>query len=190
MIMAASAQNIFKSQSLATETSACSVALDECAQSIIEFLLLLPVIVILSVVFTRVNSAIQVSIVNQKYARAQALWLAFNSPWFPRQALLKDNFIDTNYTQMVIGMSDEQVSGSGTIAKATEQVVVRDRSQALPGPSQDEPAQRSIVRVRTTVAMCTAPMFATSSNNETNYYTGSGWAETTTPNLCRGQGGP
>ena len=55
--------------------------LKEDGQSIVEFLVSLPLLVGLAVVLIRVNSAIQMSIVNQQYARAQTLNLTYNSPF-------------------------------------------------------------------------------------------------------------
>src|SRR4051812_43761116 len=79
----------------------------ESAQALVEFLLLLPAVIVLIVVLVRVNSAIQVSIVNQQYARAQALWLAFNSPVFPElRHRVKDFQSGSKMSnQMVIGVA-------------------------------------------------------------------------------------
>src|SRR4051812_29317262 len=84
-------------------------------QAMVEFLLLLPAIVVLIVVMVKVNMAIQVSIVNQQYARAQALWLAFNSPVYPELRHRVKNFQTGNKmaNQMIIGVSQNSFPEEG-----------------------------------------------------------------------------
>ncbi len=53
-------------------TTAASLSHPESGQSVLEFLLLIPLIVALTVLLVKMNAVIQVSIVNQQYARAQA----------------------------------------------------------------------------------------------------------------------
>ncbi len=138
----------------------------ENGQSMLEFVFMLPILVGLIVVMVRTNTVIQMSIVNQKYARAQALWLTFNSPYYPRLSFRKpkdacgdfdsnDQFIRYGFNRMVIGMADQPVDDTGGKANAVTQSVVRDSSTAGDGPSQSEPIDRAKVRVRTTVALCT-----------------------------------
>lgn len=141
--------------------------LDEKGQSVIEFVFMLPILVGLIVVMVRTNTVIQMSIVNQKYARAQALWLTFNSPYYPRLSFRKpkdtcgdfdsnDQFIRYGFNRMVIGMADQPVEDTGGKADAVTQYVARDNAQSgAEGPSQSEPLDRAKVRVRTTVALCT-----------------------------------
>lgn len=134
---------------------------NERGQSVLEFVFMLPILIGLIVVMVRSNTAIQISIVNQKYARAQALWLAFNSPYFPRLSFRtaggpNDQFIRHGYNRMVIGMADQPVDDTGGKAVASTQVVVREGNPAgASGPSQSEPIDRAEVRIRTTVALCT-----------------------------------
>lgn len=130
--------------------------LGESGQSLLEFLFMLPVMVGLIIIMVRVNSAIQISIVNQKYSRAQALFLTYSSAYYPRRQLVADNFIASGYNRMVIGVADKPISETDNRAEASTQIVVRDRAGvAGDGPSGQEPAERAVVRVRTTVALCT-----------------------------------
>ncbi len=141
--------------------------LSDDGQSVLEFVFMLPILVGLIVVMVRTNSVIQMSIVNQKYARAQALWLTFNSPYYPRLSFRKskdacgdfdsnDQFIRYGFNRMIIGMADQPVDDTGGKANAVTQLVARDSAKAGPeGPSQSEPQDRAKVRVRTTVALCT-----------------------------------
>lgn len=133
---------------------------DESGQSVLEFVFMLPILIGLIVVMVRTNTVIQMSIVNQKYARAQALWLSFNSPYYPRLSLRKegspdDNFVKYGFNRMVIGMADKPVEDTGGKAEAVTQNVARDSTQSVDGPSVSEPIDRTKVRVRTTVALCT-----------------------------------
>jgi hypothetical protein len=132
----------------------------ERGQSVLEFVFMLPVLLGLIVVMVRVNSAIQMSIVNQKYARAQALWLTFNSPYYPRRSFRTagdpaDQFVQYGFNRMVIGMAETPVDDTGGQATASTQSVVRVGVASPDGPSQTEPIDRAMVRVRTTVALCT-----------------------------------
>lgn len=134
--------------------------LGERGQSVLEFVFMLPVLLGLIVVMVRSNTVIQMSIVNQKYARAQALWLAFNSPHYPRRSFRTpgtagDQFVQYGFNRMVIGMAETPVDDTGGKATASMQTVVRGGVPAPEGPSQSEPIDRAKVRVRTTVALCT-----------------------------------
>jgi hypothetical protein len=133
---------------------------NESGQSVLEFVFMLPVLLGLVVIMVRSNTVIQMSIVNQKYARAQALWLTFNSPHYPRLSFRKegspdDQFVQFGFNRMVIGMSEQPVDDTGGKAVASTQTIVRGGVPAADGPSQSEPLDRAKVRVRTTVALCT-----------------------------------
>lgn len=169
-------------------------ARDESGQSVLEFLFMLPVMVGLILILLRMNSAIQVSIVNQKYARIQAVRLAFNSPWYPRRDLrdpavfpATDQFVKYGYDRMVIGVSDLPIDETDSQAVATTQTVVRNpRNTTGDGPNQQEPDQRSLVRVRTTVALCTQLNFVDESGQRRPIL-GNVLSEKLQPQFCRGQ---
>lgn len=135
--------------------------LDDSGQSVLEFVFMLPILLGLVVVMVRTNTVIQMSVVNQKYARAQALWLTFNSPYYPKLGFRKagspdDQFVEFGFNRMVIGVADKPVEDTGGKAVASVQSVTRKMSSnANDGPSQTEPLDRASVRVRTTVALCT-----------------------------------
>ena len=125
-------------------------------------------------IMMRVNSAIQISIVNQQYARAQATWLAFNYGIFPETKLRLRDFYSKQYNEMILGVSKNSpganTDGGGAVAY-TPQPMIQDirRSLAAKQGSNDaslegegDNPQRSAVRIRTTVALCTQPIFTTS----------------------------
>jgi hypothetical protein len=115
----------------------------ESGQSILEFLLMLPMLVGLFLILLRVNQAIQVSIVDQQYARAHALWLAFNNPVFPQQKLRLGAITAQQDNQMVIGVSDNTAPTDGS------------RKKGVHDSDDKESSKRASVRVRDTVTICT-----------------------------------
>ncbi|OFZ19708.1 MAG: hypothetical protein A2X94_16775 [Bdellovibrionales bacterium GWB1_55_8] len=125
----------------------------EKGQSLLEFLLLLPVLLGLVSMMVKANTAIQVSIVNQQYARAQALFLTYNSPVFPQNRLRQESLTGRGYNQMVIGVSADKVEDASTPV-ATVQQVARKGVQGNEN-SAEEPELRAAVRVRTNVVLCT-----------------------------------
>ena len=52
----------------------------------LEFLVMLPLMVGLAMLMIRVNTVIQMGIVNQQYARAQALFVAGNGSEYPQRS--------------------------------------------------------------------------------------------------------
>jgi hypothetical protein len=134
---------------------------DERGQSLLEFLLMFPMLLALVVVLVRVNTAIQISIVNQQYARAQALFIAYNSPQFPRLDSRMANLVKKEYSQMIIGVSENappsREDGGGKYnPKAASQNVARRKV------AEGEDAEgdlRALVRIRDTVTICTQSNF-------------------------------
>jgi hypothetical protein len=131
-------------------------------QSMLEFLFMLPLMLALTILLVRVNTSIQMSIVNQKYTRGQAQWFVFNSPIYPQrvspdgQKFREANFIGPNYNQMIIGVSEEPPSENNQNAiSASTQVIVRNQTLAQPSPEQTEADELSVVRIRNTLSLCT-----------------------------------
>lgn len=127
----------------------------ESGQSIVEFLLMLPMLVGLVLILVRVNTAIQISIVNQQYARSHALWLNFNSPVYPQLALREPHLTAQQDNQMVIGVSDNVApeDGSNFQPVASTSYVARKKGQA--DSTDPESSKRANVRIRDTVTICT-----------------------------------
>ncbi len=145
--------------------TAANGAADENGQSVIEFLIMLPVMIAMVIILVRVNTAVQISIVNQKYARSHTLALAFNSPIYPARrrsdgspGLAMGQMVEKGYNRMVIGVSENAMSeddGGRYSPKAVTQMVARSQTTSLgAGPDKEEPDRRSEVRVRTTVSLC------------------------------------
>ena len=131
----------------------------ETGQSVLEFLVMMPMLLGLVVILVRVNEAIQTSIVNQQYARAQTLQLAFNSPFYPEQAK-KQRMIAKATHQLIVGVSENQALSLEISPKAATQRITRTRN--APGASDaagEEPPLRAKVRIRTTVTLCTGHLF-------------------------------
>lgn len=117
---------------------------------------MLPMMVGLVLILVRVNTAIQVSIVNQQYARMHALWLAFNSPVYPQLKRRERNLTPQGDNQMLIGVSGNQapVQGDYTPVAATS-YVARKLGVHPPGEDSQEADKRASVRIRDTVTLCT-----------------------------------
>ena len=128
----------------------------ERGQSMLEFLIVLPLMMGLVVLMIRVNTTIQMSIVNQQYVRAQTLALTYNSPVYPR---LEQRFINTEPSnEMVMGMSFKQITDGTDFVEGNKQADAPIGLVAKKGGGDDpqsEPDQRSKVRVRTSTTLCT-----------------------------------
>jgi hypothetical protein len=134
-----------------------AIAKGEQGQSLLEFLLMLPMMLGLIVIMSRVNSAIQASIVDQQYARMQTLWLTFNSPVYPKLGLQASELNAKNYNQMMIGVSDNEITADANQPKASTQTITRTPAAAAGASNepQQEPQTRAQVRIRNTVTLCT-----------------------------------
>lgn len=134
----------------------------EAGQSLIEFLLMLPLLIGMVIILIRVNTAIQISIVDQQYARAQALFLTFNSPFYPKlniQQVLGQSKIN----QMMVGVSDNVAPESGSYSPtATVQRITRTLANVGSDSPKEEPIQRGKVRIRNTVTLCTPTYYLAS----------------------------
>lgn len=133
----------------------------ESGQSVVEFLIFLPLLVGITSLLIRVNTLIQISIVDQKYARAQTFFLTYNHAYYPQLTYRLDpdiGLIKTGSNQMVLGVSDNLIS-RGATPLASTQNIVRPGKQVGNTDPQAEPSSRGIVRVRDTVALCTQNNF-------------------------------
>lgn len=128
----------------------------ESGQSIIEFMFLLPMLVGLAVLLVRVNTAIQISIVNQQYARQHVLFLTYSSPVYPRIRIREDSFIERGFNQMLIGVSENLAPEGSYVPKASTKNIAR-KPKLGSNDVKSEPSERGEVRVRTTVSLCTQP---------------------------------
>ncbi len=125
-------------------------------QSIVEFLLAVPVMFGLTLLLIRVNTVIQMGIVDQQYSRAQALSLAFNSNSYPELRFMPGQFHGKRMNQMIIGTAENAPpdDGSGGYTPLASTFKLGSKS---PGASEDkgEVERRNNVRVRNTVTLCT-----------------------------------
>ncbi len=131
-------------------------------QILIEFLVMMPALFGLALIMIKINTAIQVSIVNQQYARAQGLFLTFNSPTYPQIRYRYEgegSMINRGFNQLMLGVSqeggNEDLPSDQLNAVATTQNIVRNRRKTGSNQVQDQPKDRGIVRIRTIVSICT-----------------------------------
>jgi Flp pilus assembly protein TadG len=134
---------------------------EESGQSIIEFVLMMPLLLGMVILLVKINSVIQASIVDQQYARAEALFLAFNSPFYPENSK-KETLIEDQMNQMLVGVSGNLASGeNGDYSpQATVLSVARSDTNPLARSASDESGQepkssRAKVRIRNSVTLCT-----------------------------------
>ena len=126
-------------------------------QSVLEFLLTLPLLVGITILLVRVNTVIQISIVDQQYAREHALFLTFNSPTYPIKRLVQSDFIPKGTSRMIIGVANNTAprDGGAYFPEATTFRITRDPRTRGDEGAHKEPRLRSSVRVRNTVELCT-----------------------------------
>jgi hypothetical protein len=128
---------------------------NEEGQSVLEFLLMLPMMVALVVILVRINTVIQISIVNQQYSRAQALSLSYNSSVYPLLRLRNPELTDKGYNQMILGVSSNKAE-RGYHPEAATHYIARKKGEPS-GEDKKEPKTRALVRVRNSVTLCTQP---------------------------------
>ncbi len=129
----------------------------ESGQSIFEFLFAMPMLIGMVMILIRLNTAIQMSLVNQQYSRAQALFLAYNSPFYP-ELEKQENLVGKSTNQLMVGVSDNPATPN-YFPKASVQLIGRNRKSAGSNAPQEEPPLRSLVRVRNSVTLCTRSYF-------------------------------
>jgi hypothetical protein len=135
---------------------------NDSGQSVMEFIFTLPLLLGLTALMIRVNTVIQMGIVNQQYARAQALYLAFNSPFFP-EIDRRIKLIEKKQNAFLVGISNETAPDNASDYKPAAPLysIARSRKQAAKASdaSKEEPTLRAKVRVRSTVTLCAASQF-------------------------------
>lgn len=146
----------------------------EAGQSLVEFLLLLPVVIGMVVILLRMNSAITTSIVNQKHVRMMVFRLNGNSAVYPvlrtREEFI-ENFASPEkgrfYNRMQIGLAARPIDETDDKPEANVRLVARSPELSRgKGPDHAEPEERGYVRVRTTMDICTQTNFVEVSGNK------------------------
>ncbi len=133
-------------------------------QSMLEFALLLPLILLVFKIMIETQSAMNTAIVNQKYARGSMHFLFFNHRNYPELKFAQDSDGKTHRRHWV-GISDNILFGLPSdqlIPKAPE----RSIGGLSKGPPIDEPpqteyeeiAERQRVRIRVTSFTCIPPL--------------------------------
>lgn len=127
-------------------------------QSILEFLILLPILIATPLMLIKVNTAIQMSVVNQQYARSQALFLAFNSPVYPERRFREgpgSTFEERGVDEMVLGVSDNVAEPNYEPEASTQEIVRLGKDIGNDEPQSEDARKRGKIRIRNTVSMCT-----------------------------------
>lgn len=135
------------------------MGVDEGGQSVLEFLVALPLLIGMTLLLIRINTAIQISIVDQQYARAQTLALALNSPFYPANNHKMGDLVGKKANQLLVGISDNPAGNGDYVPKATVQMITRNKNKVGINTDQEEPSSRGLVRIRNTVTLCAPTYF-------------------------------
>lgn len=122
-------------------------------QSVIEFLIMLPVVVGLAVFMVKVNTVIQMGIVNQQYSRAQALNFSYNSPVYPHLER-RPHMIKLKYDQILMGVKEYRANEEGDLRTESSTYKITKTGGSVENQSESI-HERSEIRVRNTVTLCT-----------------------------------
>jgi len=117
---------------------------NESGQSIIEFLLTAPILFGFTVILIRSNVAIQMSIVNQKYDRAQTHFTTQNHAFFPRLGI-QDYNVKNEFNQITIGVSDN-------VFKNEEDSIYEDATRGTPVVSEVDITRPRSTTIRRRIA--------------------------------------
>ena len=157
----------------------------EGGQSLLEFLFMLPVMVFLMLLMVRVNTVIQIAIVNQKYSRAQIHFLTYNSPNFPEVRLAAAGG-DKATDRLELGVSGNVLEADETGAAhpdATTFLLSRKgKPKGNDDPMTEDHRERGNVRIRNTVILCSRFL----SGGYTAARQGPEFSEAMRPQFCRG----
>lgn len=141
---------------------------DESGQSILEIVFILPFLFTFIALLYKINMAAQIAINNVQYARSQMFILTANSSEYPRLSFRfgafnpAASFHTEGHARMVLGVADPEAvaaagaSDSGTLEPIPPIQNIARRGTTQPGSNAaGEPKNRTDVRVRNTVAICT-----------------------------------
>jgi hypothetical protein len=137
-----------------------SIFHDDSGQSVLEFLLVLPILMTIVALIIRVNTAIQMSIVDQKYARAQALFVAGNAAEYPLRAGVVTDLAQNGMNQFVVGVSEDPPrdpnggEGDQRVSASTYYIGRRPGGMNESPDTGDDITKRVTIRVRNTVTLC------------------------------------
>jgi hypothetical protein len=141
--------------------------MDAKGQSLIEIVLVLPVLFLFVTILFKLNLATQMSINNAQYARSQLFVLTANSPEYPRLSFRFRPGLFKNAQQdlMILGVSDPKAiklanysaddGGGGMEAIPQTQKLDRLGRNIEGSDERGEQAKRNEIRVRNTASICT-----------------------------------
>lgn len=141
-------------------------------QSLVEFALLVPLMIGLFKVLVGVETAISTAIGNQKYARAQLHFLAFNHRYYPENKFLtlRDGRVKQRFW---MGVTEPNLYGLGDRVPAISVQVPVTAGANPPRDSEDGGAEeyptvsnRQNVHVRVSVFTCVPPIAVASSGTQ------------------------
>ena len=130
---------------------------DERGQSLIEFIMLIPIVLAFVWYLVHVSIAINKSIVGQKHARSQL----FHKMWNHRSGPVNRDFDSSPRSHFYIGVSGELAAGANVRAVAPFEMLGLGPNPKKMADANDEPGEpppnvyRQKVRVRSAFGICT-----------------------------------
>jgi hypothetical protein len=136
---------------------------EDSGQSLLEVVLVLPILFLFVGLLYKVNMAIQMAINNTQYARSQIYVLTSNSPEYPRYEIrfLWNLFGQNSQDRMVLGVADPEALAAATanedsIEPLPQAVKIGRKQTTVKGSlERGEVELRNEIRVRNTAAICT-----------------------------------
>jgi hypothetical protein len=129
-------------------------------QSILEFVILVPLFLSALLFLLGVHSALQISINNQKFARSRLIFLFFNNRWGLESSFSRNTKKNTFFTRYWVGVDKEIVRSSDGAPTAPTQQIGRKIAGAADNDAAGEvdySGTRQNIRIRTTVFTCLPP---------------------------------
>lgn len=134
---------------------------EEDGQSLIEFIMLIPIVLAFVWYLVHVSVAINKSIVGQKHARSQL----FHKMWNHRSGPVDRDFKSSDRSMFYVGVSGEIAAGDSVRAVAPFEVLGLGPNPKKMANANDEPGEpapnvyRQKVRVRSAFGICTHRKF-------------------------------
>jgi hypothetical protein len=137
-------------------------------QSMLEFALLVPIIVLMLQILIETESAVSTAIVNQKYSRNTMQFLMFNHRnYLERHFVAKKS--DASYlTRYWIGVSNDVMTNESAGAAVKPKAPLRpiglvkklpsDADSEQPQTEYDDIEERKYLRIRTSIFTCVPPL--------------------------------
>jgi hypothetical protein len=113
--------------------------------------------VIFVMMMIKINTVIQMSIVNQQYAREDLFFLMFNSSDYPELPFFPSGKRAGTGNRFVAGVAENSApsDGGSYVPEASTYLITRKGKPVGSNADQEEPDLRGNIHVRDTISICT-----------------------------------